>query len=159
MNKETDIKDIFIEDKPTKFASLGWRCVYTTICWLILGNNISSDRSFIVSLFIFSMPLFMDYLKFIPIKKRGWRIVVRRLGILLSGIWLSLGVLGLLDIINMCKIESDVYFEISKNFIVLNNFRISAKIIWCLIGLSVFLTLIDYIAYENPIEKRVNNKR
>ncbi|WDV44655.1 hypothetical protein PV797_14160 [Clostridiaceae bacterium M8S5] len=157
MNRETKIEKMIVDDKPTKFASLGWRCIYTTICWLILGNTISADRSFLVSLFIFSMPLFMDYLKFIPVRK-GWRMAIRKLGIILSGTWLSIGLLGLFDIIRMCGIDDEVFFQVSNNFIVLKGYLVAAKHIWCLIGVSVFFTLIDYVAYEKPMYKKIKNK-
>lgn len=126
-------------DDPTKIAHLGWRFFITLFAWFILGLGISPGGNFFVSLILFSIPLLVDYLKFKP--KEGWRKKLRRIGIILSGFWFFIGMIGLGSIVYIKNDNGLILLKVSRDFITLRGKFLPVEYIWYGIGFSVALDL------------------
>lgn len=141
------------QDKPTRVASLGWRILYTFISWLVLGEGILPGRGFFVSLILFIFPLLMDYLKFVP--DTGFRSFLRYAGIIISSVWLLIGIIGTFGILSIVDSQHHLRIMIDQNYIVLGGASFPVSIIWWFIGINVVLTVVDWVFWECEIEKRI----
>jgi len=145
----------FIEpiDRPTKAVNLRLRFGLTLISWLVLGQGINAGNGFFVSLFLFATPLFADYLRFSP--KEGWRLFLRRIGIFFSGSWVLTGLVGLLGPlqVHITQPNNIPYIKVAQNYIVMRGYAFPAQYIWFSIGITVAITLIEWVAYESSLEK------
>lgn len=161
-DKECD-KDDFVcpklletDDDPTKVAGLGFRCAYTVVAWVMLGFNIPNGNGYFMSLILFAAPLFIDYLRFRPsdlkIRKH-----LRRAGIIVTLIWIFLGVFGLGGVLSVITIENISNINISENFVVLKGIHFSSKYLWMFLGISALLTIADYFAYSTKYERALVN--
>lgn len=143
----------FCQDIPTKVAHLGWRFFYTLVAFLILGFGIIPGNSFFISLTLFVSALFMDYLRFIPDTTK--RKIIRAAGIFINGFWLIIGIIGIAGIVSVVKDGEILLTVLSKNFIVTNKASVALEKIWYTLGISVFLTAVDWLVYDSPFEKNM----
>lgn len=143
-------------DRPTKVAQLGWRCVYVIVAWVILGYSPSPGKGYFTALCLFAFPLLLDYLKFTPDTRfRKW---VRSIGIFLSGFWIFLGVLGAFDVLNVTVVNKELIVEVTDKFLVAQGTSVPLSVIWGIISFSVVLTIVDWVAWESDLEQALKRK-
>ena len=140
------------QDVPTKVAHLGWRFFYTLIAFLILGYGISPGSGFFISLSLFTSALLMEYLRFTPDTR--WRKLIRNSGIFVFGIFLLIGIVGIIGILNVVTNGDLLLVVTSDNFIVRGP-PVALSMIWYILGISIVITLCDWVIYESPIEQNV----
>lgn len=129
-----------VPDKPTKFNHLGFRVAYTVIAWIVLGKGVNQGQGFFVSLFLFMIPLLMDYMKF-DFLNRKW---LRSIGIALSALWTLFSLVGLFGVLSVVATKHGLVVMLSKNYVVYPGLAMSLAAIWLLLLLSVFLTVFDW---------------
>ena len=131
-------------DKPNKYAHLEFRVIYTLVAWVVLGKGIIQGQAFFVSIFLFVIPLFMDYLKF-DTPSRPW---VRKLGIGISVVWTIFSLLGLFNILSIIETKAGFMVMIAKNYIMYGGVSVSISDIWLLMISCVAITIFDLFYYE-----------
>lgn len=139
-------------DGPTKVSHLGWRVVYTLIAWIALAWDVQEGTSFFTSVFLFSLPLFMEYLRFSPDKK--WRIHMKKIQYRICGFFVLVGLFGMKGMFYIEETDKYKSIVLSPKFPFGNSF-IGFDNGWLIIGILVFLTIVDWIAYETILEKKV----
>ncbi len=173
------LADFNVDDKETFFTHLGFRCVYTFICLVILGFKVEPSTNFFITLIFFGVPLLVDYLKFGPDYNKPGKITIRKtirtVGIILSVLWVILGCVGTwgpIELIEYSEITQNtssteqnvqtdnidskyLKVQISKDFIVLKEKGLPLSFIWCLIGVSAFLTFFDIWVFKNAAEQKI----
>lgn len=142
-------------DKPTMVAGLGWRFFYTMLAYAVLGQGILPGTGFFVSLTLFTIPLFMDYIKFTPDTK--FRGALKFFGMVYSGYCGLIGIFGLMGILIIGLNHNELYLGISPNYIVAKGSFCPLTYIWYSIGGVVGLTAIDWVAYRGYLEKNLTN--
>ncbi|WP_110956184.1 hypothetical protein [Anaerosinus massiliensis] len=141
------------KDRPTAYAGLGTRFIFTILAWFVLGLNITPGSSFFVSLLLFSAPLFLEYKKFIP--NTRLRRIVHNIGKVISGSMVLISAIGLFGILVVTVGEnSTLYLQVAETFIICKGYIIPLNFIWCLVGTAVFITGLDWIIYEGVTEKQ-----
>ena len=80
---------------------------------------------------------------------------IRSVGIFVNGFWFFIGIIGIVGIISVIKEGEILVTVLSKNFIVNTDGHFALKYIWYVLGISVILTIVDWIVYESPTEQRV----
>lgn len=138
-------------DVPTKAAHLGWRCVLTFITWVVLGWKINSG--FFTSLFLFSAPLILDYIKFSP--DTLYRTCLKWFGVALSIILAVASLFGLIGIFGIIPVNEVLFVEVAHDFITLKGQLLPVESIWLYIGIIVVCTILDWLAYDSPFESSV----
>ena len=134
-------------DNPNMAAHLGFRFLYTLLAWFILGYNVT--EGFFISMFFFVLPVFMDCVKFKPLKKsRKW---IKKIQLTFSGILLFISALGVFKIYTLSN-ERDTWQIVSSNFVVDLPSGIGIEWIWRLLGLIVLVTLVDWLCNDSKIE-------
>lgn len=143
-----------IDDSPNKLAHLGVRFAYTCIAWVMLGVGVSVGNAFFVSIFLFALPLLMDYFKFDPEHKiRKW---FKRLEILIVGFWALMGIFGAFGAFEIVKIEVGLVACSSDKFIALKNLSVPVDTLWYFLGTAVFITAVDWVFSITPLEVDMN---
>lgn len=144
-------------DKPTKVAQLGWRCVYILLAWVILGYSPSPGKGYLTALCLFAFPLLLDYLKFEPdTPVRKW---VRSIGIFVSGFWVFLGALGAFDVLTVTIVKDETLMVVvTEKFLVGKGAGLPLLYTWYAVCVSVLLTLVDWVAWESDLEKALKRK-
>lgn len=140
------------KDKPTSFAGLGVRFLFTILAWSVLGLNITPGNSFFVSSMLFSGPLCLEYKKFVP--NTNLRKKLCFFGFIVAGIIVLVSIIGLIGIISIVEQESEFYIQVSKTFIVLRGVIFPLNFIWYIIGCCVVMTGIDWVVYEGNLENK-----
>lgn len=135
-------------DNPNMAAHLGFRFLYTLIAWFVLGNNVT--EGFFVSMLFFVLPVFMDCLKFTPLKK--FRRLIKMAEVTATGFLLFISVLGVLDIYVVIN-ESGEWKITPSKFVTELPSGIGLEWIWGLLGLIVFVTLIDWLCNDAKIDR------
>ncbi|WP_339167115.1 hypothetical protein NSQ24_01545 [Brevibacillus sp. FSL L8-0520] len=143
--------NVYPEDEPTIFAHLWVRFVYTVVAWFILGLGINAG--FFTSLILFFTPLALDYLKFRPDTKP--RLYMRRVGLATCGFWAVFGFISMTGVFTIVPEGENLMVMVAKNFVVFSGETFPVKIIWCIVGVNVFLTGIDPFIYESKMEQLV----
>jgi hypothetical protein len=138
-------------DNPTKVNNLGTRCIYILIGWLVLGNAVSIGNAFYVSVGLYSWSLFMDYTKFEPIDK--WRKLLKNIGKYYSALWCVISVIGVIGILKIDNINNSLYMRISETYIMNSRYGVQVRSAYFLLGITILLALLDWIAYESNIDK------
>jgi hypothetical protein len=145
------------KDRPTKIAGLGWRFGYTLIAWIILGFGITEGNTFFVALLLFSIPLLMDYLKFKPVTMI--RFVFCKVGVFVTGFWAIFGFLGLCGIFYVILDKNTLYIRVTDAYIDYKGLSFELKIVWRFVILNVFMTIVDWILNETPLEEYFIKRR
>lgn len=143
------------DDEPTQFVGLGIRCFITFIGWFVLGFKMEGKAVF-NSLFLYFIPLLMDYLRFRPINKR--RCLLRIFGKTFSIIFLIIAFLGFIGIFEATVINSVTMIKVSADFIAFHFINIKFIWLWRVIGIAPFITIFDYFAYRTPAEQIIVSK-
>ncbi|WP_156040127.1 hypothetical protein [Alicyclobacillus macrosporangiidus] len=131
-------------DKPTKFAHLGFRIIYTFISWVVLGKSVVEGQSFFVSVFLFAIPLLMDYLKF-DTSDRRW---IRNTGIAVSMVWVVFSLMGLFGVLSIVSTKMGFVVMVSKDYIQFAGMSCSLSFVWWLLLSCVSLTVFDWWYHE-----------
>ncbi len=151
LSPDTSSVVVHSNDKPNKFAHLGFRSLYTLIAWLAIGKVVFQGQGFFVSVFLFIIPLFMDYLKF-DTPDRRW---LRRTGITTSVIWIIFSFSGLINILAVSSSKIGLVVMVAKDYIAFRGVSVPIEFIWLLMLTSVALTTFDWFFYEpssNPFK-------
>jgi|SRR5579875_615388 len=143
-------------DKPTKVAYLGWRFLYTLIAWAILAKGIVVGDSFFVSLFLFSIPLFMDYFKFKP--DTYIRRIIRSIGIWSCGIWVVLSVISFAGILTVVTINNQLMVSVAKDYLADAGAKFPILDIWYCMAFNVLLTGADWVLHETEFEQWMKSR-
>lgn len=146
------IKDHLSEpnDEISAVASLGFRCLYTIIAWVVLGKGIAPGTGFFVAMMLFQIPLGIDYVKFKPHDKIRQRL--RKIGLIVTALFLFIGFIGLSNIIFIEKIDDVFCVKIANDFIAFKDLLINVNVIWWMLILSPVLTVVDWIVNSTPYE-------
>lgn len=144
------------QDRLSSFAHLGWRAALTLFTWFILGFGINTGNGFFVSLMLFATPLLFDYLRF---KTWGWRTLLKRLEIIFSFSWFFIGIIGLVGILYIERLEGVFYIKVSSSFIAFHSISLQVKNLWEAIGFSIFFAIIDCFLYQNEIEEELYRQK
>jgi len=144
---------VYASDKPTRVAHIGFRFLYTLIAWFVLGLGIVPGRSFFVSLFLFTVPLFMDYCKFRPTSRT--RKVFRWIGIISTGAWLGASIIGLSGIVSVTQLPGleGLWVTVSKDYIVDGGASWPINGIWYCMAFNALLTGADWVVHETELEQ------
>ena len=135
-------------DNPNMAAHLGFRFFYTLLAWFILGYNVA--EGFFVSMFFFVLPVFMDCVKFTPLKKLRKRIKMAQVTV--SGMLLFISVLGVFKIYLLSN-ETGTWQMVSSNFVIDLPSGIGIEWIWTLPGLIVFVTAVDWFCNDSKFKR------
>lgn len=135
-------------DTPTVFVGLGFRCIYTILAWVFLGKGVTSG--FFVSIALFEIPLWIDYLKFKPCNKT--RKTIRSIGIYVSLAYIIFSCIGLFNILIIEQYNEVFLVKVATDFIDLQGVSINLNIIWRLLIISPILTIIDWVVNKNTYE-------
>lgn len=138
-------------DVPSKIASLGWRATLAIAGWFVLGHTTQDGSGFFTSLTLYSIPILVEYLKFKPVDI--WRFVIKILATILSGIYTLIGFLGMSNILIVNNVNNKAYIKVSSNYIIFPGRQITATAVWLLIGVSVILTIIEWVAHHSLMDK------
>ncbi len=138
------------DDVPTKVASLGFRVITTLISCICAGNTIQYGKSFFTSMFLFSLPLYVDYLRFKP--RVHWRELIRKAGATVSFIELLISFIGFNGILEILYKDNYVGLQISNKYVVLQGCNINVKFVWSLLGISVLISALDWVACKRKLE-------
>ena len=134
-------------DSPNMAAHLGFRFLYTLIAWFVLGYNVT--EGFFVSMFFFVLPVFMDCVKFTPLKKS--RRLIKIAEVIISGFLLFISVLGVFGIYTLSNASGKWQITLSK-FVVELPSGIDIEWIWWSLSLIVFVTFIDWLCNDSRID-------
>jgi len=137
-------------DNPNMAAHLGFRFLYTLIAWLVLGDNVT--EGFFVSMFFFVLPVFMDCVKFTPLKKTRKWIKMAEVGA--TGAVLLIAVLGIFNIYTLSK-ETGRWQINATNFVVDLPSGIDVGWIWKLLALIVVVTFVDWLCNDAKVERMI----
>lgn len=143
-------------DTPNGFAHLACRAAYTFIAWFVLGNNILSGQSFFVSITLFVLPLFMDYMKFTPCDY--WRNLLRKISLVITAIFVFIGILGMMNVLTLIDINGVLSLSFSDSHIAFKNISLGVEKLYYLMLSACFLTITDWVANSSPSECK-NNER
>ncbi len=142
-------------DTPTRVAHLGWRFVYTSIAFAVLGLGASPGTGFFVSVLLFAGSLLLDYFKFLP--DTPLRRVIRRIGIGYTGCFCTLGIFGLVGILTVISVQANLYVMVSSSYVVAKGASFPIEYIWYSAGIAAFLTGVDWVVYEGFLEKNYDS--
>ena len=135
-------------DNPNMAAHLGFRFLYTLLAWFILGYNVT--EGFFVSMFFFVLPVFMDCVKFTPLKKsRKW---IKKAQVAVSGALLVISALGVFKIYVLSN-ATGTWQMVSSNFVIDLPSGIGIEWIWKLLVLIVFVTAVDWLCNDSKFEQ------
>lgn len=130
-----------IDEKIGGISNLEFRCVYTFFSWILLAYNINNGTSIFTSLIMFAIPLFIDYIKFIPNTKI--REIIKKMEMYLLLVWILIGLVGQMGILTIAKEGNTHYLHISQDFILLPDYNFKYKYLAWLIGISFAMTFLD----------------
>lgn len=130
-----------IDEKIGGISNLEFRCIYTFFSWILLAYNITSGTSIFTSLIMFSMPLLIDYIKFIP--NTTQRKVIKKVEMYFSMMWIFIGILGQIGVLELVYNKKLYYVHISQKFILLPDYSFKYKYVAWLLAISVGMTYLD----------------
>ena len=139
-------------DNPNMVAHLGFRFLYTLIAWFVLGYNVT--EGFFVSMFFFVLPVFMDCVKFTPLKKS--RKLIKMAEVLVTGFLLFISVLGVFGIYTLINESGEWRITLSK-FVAELPSGINIEWIWWSLGLIAFVTLIDWLCNDAMFDRVIKH--
>ena len=134
-------------DNPNMAAHLGFRFLYTILAWFILGYKV--NEGFFISMFFFVLPVFMDCVKYTPLKKL--RAYIKMISVSATGLLLFLSILGVFEIYTLSK-ETGEWQIVSSNFVVDLPSGIGLKWLWGLLVLIVLVTLVDWLCNDTKLD-------
>ncbi|MBR6713190.1 MAG: hypothetical protein IKI76_09390 [Selenomonadaceae bacterium] len=134
-------------DSPNMAAHLGFRFSYTVLAWFILGYKV--NEGFFVSMFFFVLPVFMDCVKYTPLKKL--RKYIKMVSVLATGLLLFVSILGVFGIYTLSK-ETGEWQIVSSNFVVDLPSEIGLNWLWGLLILIVLVTFVDWLCNYTKLD-------
>jgi hypothetical protein len=135
--------------------SLWMRAIFNLVAWILLANNVQIGSSVFMALILTFGPLLIDYIRFRP--NNIFRAFIRYTGLLLSGVWIIVGLLGLNNIVSLSLKGKDFIFVLGETFLLASEQGVSFVHVWELLGVSVALTFIDIFANITKFEKAITN--
>lgn len=132
-------------DKPNMAAHLGFRCVYVLISWFILSYKI--NEGFFTTMFLFSLPIFMDSFKFVPQTKL--RRCIRYVSLTILGLWCLFSLVGILGVLQLDM--SAMTISTSKEFISFSFHNVGISFICNALLSVVFITIVDWLQGDSKL--------
>lgn len=127
------------QDMPNAAAHLGFRMVHSLLSWCVLGMDIG--RGLFAAMFLFTVPLFMDCVKFTPLTVL--REYIRIVELTITGIWCVLSILGLFGVFTIN--EASMTISTSENFIGFSLSGIPISTLWLCMGTVFLVTVVDWL--------------
>lgn len=137
-------------DKATIFAHPGLRAVYTALSWTVMGYEAPQGKSFFLASFLFSLSLAFDYGKFSP--KTKFRFITRIVGAWWNGIWAGISFMGVVGALTVVSIKGTLYVQV-VHYAFLNGFNVKFTTILLLLGVTIFITITDYVSERREWER------
>ena len=135
-------------DNPNMAAHLGFRVFYTLIAWFVLGFKV--NEGFFLAMCFFALPVFMDCLKFTPLNKIRKKIII--LETVVSGILFLISLIGVIGIY-VIENSGESWYIVTNNFVGYLPSGFDVAIMWYLLGLVVFITMVDWLCNEAKLDK------
>ncbi len=139
-------------DIPNKFANLGFRFVFSLVGWIILITTANDSNGYFVAQTMFCIPLFKEFVEFLPPTKI--RNSIRGVALLVSLFCLTLSLLGVFGILTIHLIDDLAYISIVSNRLFEADLKIRLFRLWVTVGLLPSLTLIDWICSMTKEESK-----
>ncbi len=150
IEKECSNCSCVVADMPGKFAHLGFRAFYVVIAYFVLGYF--RNDGFFTSMFLFALPLGLDYLSFTPRTKI--RRIIRNIALILNVFWIIIGILGLMGIIYIIKEENgNIFISLADAYLVGTQIRLQLSTLFIAMISSVVFAIMDVFVYQYPAEK------
>lgn len=127
------------QDMPNAAAHLGFRMVHSLLSWCVLGMDIG--RGLFAAMFLFTVPLFMDCVKFTPLTVL--REYIRIVELTITGIWCVLSILGLFGVFTIN--EASMTISTSETFIGFSLSGIPISTLWLCMGTVFLVTVVDWL--------------
>jgi hypothetical protein len=143
-------------DARTVFAHPGLRALVTTISWFVMGYEIPPGRGFFTASFLFSLSLAFDYGKFMP--KTPFRIFTRNFGAIWGAVWAVISFMGIVGALNIIS-SSTHQLVIQIKYAVFNGYSFPFLWLFLPLGLTIVVTLMDWVSESSEFEKLVLAKR
>lgn len=143
-----------LEGKQNRRIALILQLAYSGLALMVLGNNSKEGKDFLISLFLFCGPLFLEYIYYESEEKlNNWIYLFQKI---CFGIGSFIGMVGSLsDVITIKMKGADSYIVMSNYFFILKGKYISIKWILVPLSLSVFCILITIFSLRSALEKNV----
>lgn len=135
------------DDRLTVFAHPSARLFCTSLTWFSLGLATSTGNGFFSSLFLFNLPILLEFLQTIPNQQN--RVYLYRVARVVNGIILLFSLLGMISILTIVEINSEKYIITTSNFIVSNMLIVKLETFWYYLLIDVAFAVIDWIAAYN----------
>lgn len=131
---------------------LGFRFFYTLIAWFVLAFKVNDG--FFLSMCFFALPVFMDCVKFTPLNK--YRKIIRLFEI---GVTAALFFISLLGVFGIYTLKTGENFRVvTENFIGVLPSDVPIQTFWIVIGLTVFVTLVDWLCNLFKLDDKVDEE-
>lgn len=139
-------------DKPDTRSSLGWRIVITFLAWCALGKAISSE-TFFVAVFLFTVPILYDCVKFRPANTA--RRVVMWLELGCSLFWVIFSFLGMAGILTFSANTNNM-IQTADNYagFTVTEVQVESVLHWLLSVL--FVTIVDFFCKCTSLDAKTN---
>ena len=98
-------------------------------------------RGLFAAMFLFTVPLFMDCVKFTPLTVL--REYIRIVELTITGIWCVLSILGLFGVFTIN--EASMTISTSENFIGFSLSGIPISMLWLCMGTVFLVTVVDWL--------------
>lgn len=127
------------QDMPNAAAHLGFRMVHSLLSWCVLGMDVG--RGLFAAMFLFTVPVFMDCLKFTPLTV--YRTYIRAVELFVTGMWCIISILGLFGILVVNEVNMTI--NTSENFIGFYLGEIQISTVWLYMGSVFLVTVVDWL--------------
>ncbi len=139
------------EDKPTKFANLGYRAIFAFVSWILLLSAANDGNGYFIAQAMLCVPIFKDFIEYAPFD-RGRR-VLRLIAMWLCVLCLAFSIAGIMGVIVVTFKEDLAYFTIKKNSIFHASWSVRLFYSWIAVGMLFGSTLIDWFCGKTTEEK------
>ncbi len=143
------------EDKPTKFASPGFRCLYVFISWILLIKASGDAQGYFVAQTMMCIPLFKEYLEYSPSTKA--RKYIKICAMLIVGICLLPAFSFLFGLLHVNIVDEISYLTITRNSLFKADFNFPLLYTWVFCSLLVLTTFADFVSVNTKEDIEVVN--
>lgn len=149
--KQRNVADDF-NDKPDTRSALGWRVIITFLSWCALGKAVSSE-TFFVAVFLFTVPILYDCIKFRPANTA--RRMVMWLELVIALFWVVFSFLGMAGILTFSA-NTNSMIQTADNYV---GFTIAGvqveSVLHCLLSV-LFVTILDFLCKVSSLDAKTN---
>lgn len=117
--------------------------------------GVQSNRRFFVSMFFFVLPVFMDCVKFTPLKKS--RRLIKMAEVSLTGVLFFISMPGIFNICTLSQ-ETGKWQINATNFVIDLPSGIDVGWIWKLLVFIVIVTFVDWLCNDTKIKDMINTQ-